>query len=793
MRSTDPIELTYLAAPQLRGRLAPRGRGAFAVLFRLALADLWHERILTLCVVTALTAVLSPLLILLSLKYGLVETLRIRLMNDPRNREIRPQSSQLFSQADLEALRQRPDVRYVMPQTRTISTMVRVSLPGMVKDKTDTEILPTGKGDPLLEENGTTTPEKGQCALSQSLHRLLAAKGNTDQVIVTVSRQGKNGFETASTALQVAGVVGERATSREAVFVPLELVEQIENWLEGHPVAELGWTGSSGGISPVVEEIIVPTTRQLTPAELAGLLINTGFSAHQEMSLQEVNKLFKPDPETPAFYKFTTDPDRHEDPADTSTLARFRSSLPPVAGDIFGYCRPISLELLQDGRPLRTASFQVLPEVVNKPKKRPAATPPPAISIAGETTPPLSGSTATPADETVMRPMPVNVTPSGIVQPLPDPGPVGSTAAKPGPAPAMPLVPLEPAPMPTPGAAADGIIKLDRSVKPLPPPPPPPASETRKSSPAKPGAKDKEDDKKPPATGQKRSSGVRAGLFSPEGGRYIMATKPANVAETPGPAPEGTHFLYLPQSWNIPAGQTLTAVLQTPSGPVSFPATVKVRVGEQPFLPQATAGVLRVGMERPIEYLSEEGIFATTRRGWPNFRLVATDIDSVQGLVDHFHDLGMNVITKAERIRDVKELDKYTTQVFWLIAGVGLTGAVGALLASLFASVERKRRSLGVLRLLGLRRRSLVRLPFYQSCLIVSASVGLSIAAWWWVSQFIGRFTAGYLETGEHLATLPLDHLLFLWAGALVVAAFASFLAGIRVMRVDPSDAIRDE
>lgn len=766
------------------------------MLFRLALADLWHERILTLCVVTALTAVLSPLLILLSLKYGLVETLRTRLMNDPRNREIRPQSTQIFTQADLETLRQRPDVRYVMPQTRTISTMVRVSLPGTAKDKTDTEILPTGKGDPLLEENGTVAPEQGQCALSQSLHRLLTAKGTADQVIVTVSRQGKSGYETASTTLQVAGVVGERATSREAVFVPLELVEQIESWLEGHPVAELGWTGSSGGVSPVMEEIIVPTTRQLNPAELAALLINTGFSAHQEMSLPEVNKLFKPDAETQSFYKFTTDPERHEDPADASTLARFRGSLPPVAGDIYGYCRPISLELLQDGRPLRTAAFQVLPEVVNKPKKRPEVPPPAPVqpaAVAAGSMPPAPGPDTAGKEEKIPRAIPVNQTPSGIVQPLPAPGPAGSTAAKPGPAPAMPLIPLEPAPVPPPAPATNGIIKLDSSVKPLPPPPPPPAPETRKSPPAKSGGKDKDDDKKQPATGQKRSSGFRAGLFSQEGGRYIMATKPATVAEEPAPNPEGPHFLYLPQSWNIPAGQVLTAVCHTPSGPVSFPATVKVRVGDQPFLPQAIAGVLRVGMERPIEYLSEEGIFATTRRGWPNFRLVATDIDSVQGLVDHFHDLGMNVITKAERIRDVKELDKYTTQVFWLIAGVGLTGAVGALLASLFASVERKRRSLGVLRLLGLRRRSLVRLPFYQSCLIVSASVGLSIAAWWWVSQFIGRFTAGYLEAGEHLATLPREHLLILWGGALVIAAFASFLAGIRVMRVDPSDAIRDE
>lgn len=790
------------------------------MLFRLAVADLWHERILTLCVVTALTAVLSPLLILLSLKYGLVETLRTRLINDPRNREIRPQSTQVFTQADLDALRQRPDVRYVMPQTRTISTMVRVSLPGSAKDQTDTEILPTGKGDPLLEENGTTAPGKGQCALSQSLHRLLSAKGSADQVIVTVSRQGKSGFESATTTLQVSGVVGERATSREAVFVPLEFVEQIESWLEGHPVAELGWEGSSGGVSPVVEEIIVPTTRPLTPAELAGLLINTGFSAHEEMSLKEVNQLIVPPAEAQAFYKFTTSTERHEDAADASTLARFRSSLPPVAGDIYGYCRPIHLELQQNGKPLRTALFQVLPEVVNKPKKRPEAQPPvtsaPPAAVAGEakapamdpkgappsSIPPLpGGKAATPGDETVKRPIPVNVTPNGIVQPLPDPGAGGQTAApaapggKPGaPPPAMPLIPLEPPTMAPPGAAADGVIKLDRSVKPLPPPPPAPPPPSKSSGKDSDKNDKKDSDKKPPATGKKRTSGFRAGLFSPAGGRYVMAARPAVVAQEPVAADQDdTRYLYLPQSWNIPAGTVLTAVCQTPSGPVTFPVTVKERKEDLPLLPQVTAGVLRVGMERPIEYLSEEGVFATTRRGWPNFRLVATDIDSVQGLVDHFHDLGMNVITKAERIRDVKELDKYTSQVFWLIAGVGLTGAVGALLASLFASVERKRRSLGVLRLLGLRRRSLVRLPFYQSCIIVSASVGLSIAAWWWVSQFIGRFTSGYLEAGEHLATLPRDHLLILWGGALVVAAFASFLAGLRVMRVDPSDAIRDE
>lgn len=771
-----------------RSELGPRGMPAFALLLRLAFADLWHERILTLCVVVALTAVLSPLLILMSLKYGLVETLRSRLINDPRNREIRPQSSQIFTQADIEALRQRTDVSYVMPQTRAISTMVRVSLPGSEDDQIDTEIQPTGAGDPLLEENGTNAPGIGQCALSQSLHHRLAANGDFGQIRVTVKRQGASGLENETTMLTVAGVVGERATSRETIFVPLEFVEQIESWLEGHPVAALGWKGNSGGVSPVMEEIIVPTTRPLTPSEQAALVVSTGFSGYEEVSREEVDRLFKPPAEAQAFYRFTTSVARHEDPADSGTLTRFRNSLPPVAGDIYGYCRPIQLELmLADGRPVRAAEFMILPEVVNKPAKKPEATPAKAPKVAPM--PPVAGANAqaSPMPAPVVAvPVPdVPNTAAGapapgetVLRPTPMPG--LSTAVKPPP----PQAPLPIMPM-SPPRGAPGIIVLDEDVKPLNavPVPNPRSPEARgdarpplpKSTP-------------PPPKGKKRSSGFGAGIYLPGGGRYIVATAPQSLVDAPAPP-----AIYLPQSWGVADGQTLTAVYQTPSGPVSFPAVVHLRKGEEPLLPQSTAGMLRVGMDRPIEFREDVGTFVTTRRGWPNFRLVAKDIDSVQGLVDHFHNLGMNVITKAERIRDVKELDTYTSQVFWLIAGVGLTGAAGALLANLFAAVERKRRSLGVLRLLGLRRRSLVRLPFYQSTLIVSASVGLSIAAWWWVSSFIGRFTAHYLEAGERLATLPREHLLILWGGALVIAAIASLLAGLRVMRVDPSEAIRDE
>ncbi|MCK7575183.1 MAG: hypothetical protein MZV65_04350 [Chromatiales bacterium] len=64
----------------------------------LAAAHLRHDWILTLCLVIALTAVIAPLLVLLGLKHGTIETLRERLVEDPVYRELRPTQTQPYSE-----------------------------------------------------------------------------------------------------------------------------------------------------------------------------------------------------------------------------------------------------------------------------------------------------------------------------------------------------------------------------------------------------------------------------------------------------------------------------------------------------------------------------------------------------------------------------------------------------------------------------------------------------------------------------------------------------------------------
>ena len=63
---------------------------------RLAVADYCHERLLSLCAVLTLAAVLTPLLILYGVKFGVVQTLTDRLRNEPRTLEISPVGSGHF-------------------------------------------------------------------------------------------------------------------------------------------------------------------------------------------------------------------------------------------------------------------------------------------------------------------------------------------------------------------------------------------------------------------------------------------------------------------------------------------------------------------------------------------------------------------------------------------------------------------------------------------------------------------------------------------------------------------------
>lgn len=218
---------------------SPTPLRARRVAAQLALADLWHDRNISLCLVAALAAAITPLLLLLGLKTGVIETLRERLLNDPRNLEVRIRGNWALPPDWFERMRQRPDVAFVIPLTRSLNTQLdlRVDSRRFLKG---VEVMPTAEGDPLLAAAALPVPVGfDQVLLSFGAAQSLGLAAG-DSVGVSIPRRRDGRDEWGRAQLQVLGVLPEAAIGSMAVFTTLDFLVAIEDFRDGAPDPRLG-------------------------------------------------------------------------------------------------------------------------------------------------------------------------------------------------------------------------------------------------------------------------------------------------------------------------------------------------------------------------------------------------------------------------------------------------------------------------------------------------------------------------------------------------------------------------
>ncbi|WP_258911006.1 ABC transporter permease [Pseudomonas putida] len=211
------------------------------LLARLSLADLWHDRNVSLCMAASLVAVIAPLLLLFGLKHGVVSQLQQELLSDPRNLEVKMLSSGHFDQAWLQRLQTRPEVGFAIGQTRSLNTQADLlGAHGRFAD--NVEVIPTRAGDPLLATDlSELAPD--QVILSERAAERLDAKAG-DTLRLRVARRLNEVNERGERTLQVRAIVSSVRFARPAAFVSPELLMELEHYRDGYLVASLG--ASSG-------------------------------------------------------------------------------------------------------------------------------------------------------------------------------------------------------------------------------------------------------------------------------------------------------------------------------------------------------------------------------------------------------------------------------------------------------------------------------------------------------------------------------------------------------------------
>lgn len=581
----------------------------------LAMKDLLHENLITINLILGTAAIIAPLLILFGIKFGTIETMSNRLINDPKNLEVRPLSSHSYTQAWFDDIKKNDKINFVIPMTRQLSSSVQLQAVNSSKKTISADIVATNSGDPLLLQNGGVIPDEKSCVLSHSLAEELGLKKG-DMLQCSVTRYVKKKIQKASISLKIAAVLSPRAGFIKSIYVPLKIVGNIEKYKDGLAVPQWGWKGNISQAYPVYDGVFISLPKPLDRVDQIKLLSGTGFAYVNEVSHKEARQK--------AGYSFDSNTSLYfikpyKNSVNDDNIGSLAIKLRGKKAKLYSWIKPIEAVIKNDNTEVKI-KIAALPEGIKK------------------------------------------VTP------------------------------------------------------------------------------------------------VTLYMHSPTFKNVVMKVK------------EEKRVLEMPIAIK----------------PIALESSFA-------FIDAKTAGILALLRQRNLIYDKNMDKFLLSRKGYASFRVYAKHLHDVEALKTFFEDKGINVSTQAERIHEVQELDRYLTLIFWLIAVVGIIGGAATLSASLYSSVQRKRKELSILRLIGSSGGMIFRFPIYQGIVIATSGVAIALIFFAIMATVINNLFQAHLQSGESFCTLTVMHIGVVFAAAILLAVASSGIAAYKAIQTDPAEAMRDE
>jgi putative ABC transport system permease protein len=626
--------------------------------FKISLSDLLHEWKLSLCFIFAISGIITPLLLLFGLKYGLFSTLRERLVEDPKNREIIPLSVVRNENDLFHEISNRPDVSFFIPKTREIAGILYVVPSGILSKQSNIktnlgelfriDIVPTDVGDPILIENDTIVPGEGQCVLS----RLAADKLGVNigkKLRCYIDRMRSQKYETVSFSLNVVGILPDRGGSEEVIYVPFTLANAVEKFRQGYGVIRYGWKGDIPRAYLSFDGVILILENKLTTETQKILTIGTGLDKIEEY--------------------------QHG-----------------YNDHIFGFSLPAKFFVYILYNLNTTIGLDTFYLIKNK--------------------------------------LQLN---KGIIFPYAN--------------------------------------NVEVSIK----------------------CENKISKKEIPLT-------LKGYWASKENLRIIgQEDLPAFLPEKINNNSKPLLKIVLPSKLKFCKNDTISELTITKKNKnLSFPVQIVGKKSgiQNALVPSEIIGILNSFLKLDsgeIFYDPNQKDFLIEKIDFVSFRMFARSIDDVESLRQFFKRQDIEVVTKAYEIERVKFVEKGMTKIFWLIALTGILGSIATLTASFVSSVERKTKNLGIMRLLGLPRWNLIQVPLTQGILIGTIGFILSVSIFFIFSLLINHFLNPQIASFPRLCFLELKHFFVCFFITIFIVLFASFIAAKDALKIDPSEALREE
>lgn len=173
-------------------------------------------------------------------------------------------------------------------------------------------------------------------------------------------------------------------------------------------------------------------------------------------------------------------------------------------------------------------------------------------------------------------------------------------------------------------------------------------------------------------------------------------------------------------------------------------------------------------------------------------RLYARDIDQVANLERDLRSKRIETTSRLADIENVKSINRVLGIIFNTIGATALVGCIASLIGSFIANVDRKRKHIAVLRLLGFTRPAVGAYVIIQGCLLSLVAYVGGFAIYLMASQVFNRALAGSQATGQMICKITPLHSLIALLLTIIVATLVAGIGAWRAINIEPAQSLRE-
>lgn len=181
------------------------------------------------------------------------------------------------------------------------------------------------------------------------------------------------------------------------------------------------------------------------------------------------------------------------------------------------------------------------------------------------------------------------------------------------------------------------------------------------------------------------------------------------------------------------------------------------------------------------------------RQRYPRARVYARDIDAVQPLAEQLQtQQQIETVSQLAQIQAVQAIDRLLGMLFSVIAWLGVMGCAASLMGAFAANIDRKRKDLALLRLMGYGRETLLVYVLAQASVIAIAGFVAGCLLYLAGGEVFNGLLGETLPDGGYVTRLETAHWLAGLGLSLLIAMMVSLFGGWMAMRVQASESLRD-